>query len=56
MAKLNETMIVIKVSELLRDDQAVEEVLDHDTIINLEAVIKELAGGDKLVEIIQDNR
>jgi hypothetical protein len=55
MAKLNETMVVIKVSELLRDDETAEEILDHDTIINLEAVIKELAGGDKLVEIIQEN-
>ena len=55
MAKLNETVVVIKVSELLRDDEIATVILDQDTITNLEAVIKELAGGNKLVEIIQEN-
>mgnify|MGYP000055885768 FL=1 len=54
MAKLNEEMIVIKVSELLRDNDEVTKILDDDMVTNLEAVIQEIAGAGKLVEIIRE--
>ena len=52
MAKLNESMIVVKVSELLKDDSDAAPILDTETINSIEAVIQELVGAGKLVEII----
>jgi|TARA_B110000503_G_scaffold134014_1_gene212393 hypothetical protein len=54
MAKLNESMIVIKVSELLKDDQEAHPILEADTINSIEAVVQELVGLGKLVEIIRE--
>lgn len=54
MAKLNESMIVVKVSELLRDDQETKPIFDEQTINSIEQVIQELAGAGKLVEIIKE--
>lgn len=54
MAKLNEEMLVIKISELLRDTEAQKQILDDDMCTNLEAVIQELAGAGKLVEILKE--
>jgi len=54
MAKLNEEMVVIKISKLLRDGEDPVTMLDSDMSANLEAVIQELAGPDKLVEVIKE--
>ena len=54
MAKLNEQMLVIKVSELLKDNQQANVILSTDILVQLEAVIAELAGPGKVVEIIQE--
>ena len=54
MAKLNESVIVVKVSELLKDDQEATNILDTDTINSIEAVVQELVGLGKLVEIIKE--
>jgi hypothetical protein len=54
MAKLNEQMLVIKVSELLKDDQEAHPPLAPELIAQLEAVIGELAGAGKVVELIQE--
>jgi hypothetical protein len=54
MAKLNESMFVVKVSELLKDDQPATPIFDEDTINSIEQVIQELAGAGKLVEIIKE--
>ena len=56
MAKLNEEMIVIKISELLKDSDESRTILDADMCANLEAVIQELAGAGKLVELIRDQQ
>jgi len=53
MAKLNEQMFVIKVSELLRDNQEAKPPLDAEIMAQL-AVIGELAGPGKIVELIQE--
>jgi hypothetical protein len=54
MAKLNETIFIVKVSELLRDDQTAQPVFDNETIVQIQAVLEELAGAGKLVEIINN--
>ena len=54
MAKLNESMFVVKVSELLKDGQEAQPIFDEDTINSIEQVIQELAGAGKLVEIIKE--
>lgn len=54
MAKLNEQVMVIKVSELLRDDQQAGVILEDEVLSQLEAVITELAGPGKVVELIRE--
>ena len=54
MAKLNEQVLVIKVSELLKDNQPANTILSTEIIGQLEQVIAELAGAGKVVEILQD--
>ena len=54
MAKLNAQMLVINVSELLKDNQQANEILSTDILVQLEQVIAELAGPGKVVEIIQE--
>jgi len=51
MAKLNETVLVIKVSELLRDDQTAQPVFSQETVEQIQIVLEELAGPGKLVEL-----
>jgi|TARA_B110000908_G_scaffold37928_1_gene45609 hypothetical protein len=51
MAKIAETVIVIKASKLLKDGDESVEVLDNEAITQLNAVIEELAGAGVLIEI-----
>tara|TARA_B110000305_G_C19242189_1_gene540458 strand:- start:8 stop:211 length:204 start_codon:yes stop_codon:yes gene_type:complete len=51
MAKLNETVLVIKVSELLRDDESAQPVFSQETVEQIQIVLEELAGPGKLVEL-----
>ncbi len=51
MAKINESIIVIKVSELVKDSDAEGSPISEESIAQLEAVVKELSGGNALVEI-----
>ncbi len=55
MAKLNEDMVVIKVSELLKDSDDTRKILDQDIVNTIEAAVQELVGAGKLVEIIQEH-
>ena len=50
MAILQETVLVVKISEMVRDDQKTE-VISENVISDLEAVIAEIVGGNKLVEV-----
>ena len=55
MAKIQEEIIVIKVSKLLRDsDSGSAQILDQDSVNSLAAVIQELAGENVLVEIAKE--
>jgi hypothetical protein len=55
MAKLNEDMVVIKVSELLKDSDENRKILNHEIVSTIEAAVQELVGAGKLVEIIQED-
>lgn len=51
MAKIAESVVIIKASQLLKDNDEQTEVLNDETIAALEAVVQELAGDSVLVEI-----
>jgi len=51
MAKIQEEVLVIKVSKLLKDSDTESPVLTEDVTTSLEAVVSELAGAGALVEI-----
>ncbi len=51
MAKLQEEVLVIKVSKMIRDTDTETEILNAETVASLEAVVQELAGANTLVEI-----
>jgi hypothetical protein len=55
MAKLNEDMVIIKVSELLKDSDDNRKILNHEIVSTIEAAVQELVGAGKLVEIIQED-
>ena len=56
MAKIQEELIVIKLSKLHKDSQTQTSALAGDeVVIGLEAVVQELVGSDVIVEVIQDN-
>ena len=54
MAQLNEDMVVIKVSELLKDTDERRKIMDPEIVSTIEAAVQELVGPGKLVEIIQE--
>jgi hypothetical protein len=51
MAKLQEEIIIVKVSKLLKDTEQPARIMTPDTVASLEQVIQELAGSNVLVEI-----
>ena len=51
MAKINESVVVIKVSELVKDNEDKPTPLTEEMVNQLQAVIQELAGPQTLVEI-----
>ena len=51
MAKLQEEVLVIKVSKLLKDSDVQTEIINNEVLHSLEEVVAELAGGGTLVEI-----
>lgn len=56
MAKIQEELIVIKLSKLHKDSQTHTTNLAGEEVIGgLEAVVQELVGSDVIVEVIQDN-
>ncbi len=51
MAKINEDHVVIKISELLKDSDEGRKLVGPEVIAQLKEVIKELVGGNVLIEI-----
>jgi hypothetical protein len=55
MAKLNEEIIVIKISEMLKDTDPVQPLLPSDMLLTLEPVIGELTGRQNvMVEVVSE--
>jgi len=55
MAKIQQEIIVIKVSKLLRDSESeTADIVNESAVESLEAVIQELAGANVLVEIARE--
>ena len=55
MAKLNEEVIVIKISEMLKDTDSVQPLLPPDMLLTLEPVIGELTGRQNvMVEVVSE--
>lgn len=51
MAKMIEEVIVIKLSKLVRDNDAADQIVSEDAQAALEQVTQELAGSGVLVEV-----
>ena len=51
MAKIQEKVLVVKLSKLLKDSEQEAPILDDETIVQLYAVLQELAGSGTLVEM-----
>ena len=51
MAKLQEDVLVINISKLIKDTDQTGTALTEELVTSLEAVITELAGAGALVEI-----
>lgn len=52
MAKMNEEVLVIKITTLLPDSSDMTNIMDSDNIAALQAVVQEMAGDNRtLVEI-----
>ena len=54
MAKINEDVVTIRVSELLKDSDSESIIMDDEFVGNIEAVVQELVGAGKLIEIIKE--
>ena len=54
MAKINEDVVTIRVSELLKDSDSESTIMDEEFVGNIEAVVQELVGAGKLIEIIKE--
>jgi ABC-type histidine transport system ATPase subunit len=51
MAKLNQDKITITISEMVRNDEPTETILDAEVLEQLLAVVQELVGEKRLVEV-----
>ena len=50
MAKIQEEVVVIKLSKLIRDDASVDTIATDDIVAALQSVAEELAGAGVVVE------
>ena len=51
MAKIHEEIIIIKVSKLVKDTDAVQPIANDELVASLGAVAEELAGAGVIVEV-----
>jgi hypothetical protein len=55
MAKIQEEIIIIKVSKLVKDSDAEQPVVGQEIVTGLEAVVQQLVTGDAVVvEVIKE--
>lgn len=51
MAKINEQKIVIKLSQLVRDDETSKDILTNEMLAALIEALQEMAGSNTLIEL-----
>jgi hypothetical protein len=54
MAKIVEELLVFKVSSIVKDDADVDPSFSDEIVENLEAIISELVGAGRVVEVLKD--
>lgn len=55
MAKVQEQVIIVKLSRLVRDrDPDTDIIVDNDFVANAESVLQELVGNIATVEVVAD--
>lgn len=54
MAKIHEEIIIIKVSKLVKDSDAVQAIAGQEIVAGLEAVVQEMVGDAVVVEVIKE--
>jgi hypothetical protein len=55
MAKIAEELVVVKVSQLVKDSSNPQGKITPEFVDSLEAVISELLGADCVVEVIRED-
>lgn len=53
MAKINEEIIIVKISKLIKDSDDPTDIAGDEVIIGLEAVVQEMVGESAVVEVIR---
>lgn len=51
MAKIQEELVVVKLSKLVKDQETPSSLTNEDFAVNLEAIVQELVGDSVIVEI-----
>lgn len=51
MAKINEQVITIKLSQLVKDEEANADILNEEMLALLIAAMQEMAGSNTLIEL-----
>lgn len=54
MAKIAEELVVVKVSQIVKDLQDAESKITPEFVSNLEEVVSELLGKDCVIEVIRE--
>lgn len=55
MARVQEQVIVVKISKLVKDREAeTQSLVDDDFVANAESVLQELVGDNYTVEVVAD--
>jgi hypothetical protein len=52
MAKIHEEIVEIKLSKLVKDSAAPDEIANEEIVASLIAVVEELVGADVVVEVV----
>jgi hypothetical protein len=54
MAKIQEEIVVIRMSKLVKDNDDVGQITDTDFSQNVEALVQELVGESVVVEVVKE--
>jgi hypothetical protein len=54
MAKIQEEIVVIRLSKLVKDNTSGDQITDTDFSQNVEALVQELVGDSVVVEVVKE--